>query len=263
MLLIVAAAALFLRDKSHQSSRMQRADEIMSWLTWRIRSCWRCLAPSSCDPTLETPFIRNEEDPAARQPCETAETKAEGDYRVEFLAVGLAHGTLAFIRFAMMRDSSPHTWGIWQSHVATKEGLQRFHMFLSERGLRAGSQNTVLDLPFQEYDWCVSFSLTLQFTFLLLIAASLVCEVRAWHSLSQISCFMGGGTALVSSLSYLVPSYAKMTQLPEYFSGCGKEFDSFMQFSVSGVLGMMFATPLGRQVFGILFAVPVAAVRGI
>ena len=191
----------------------------------------------------------------------TADANATCDYRREFLLFGLGHGVLAFVRELWLRDSLPHAWGILQTDATKEWGQANFRRYLVERGLRAGGHRTVFDAPFLEYDWYSSLSLTLQAVFLFLML--LTSEICSWNDISRGWSFLGAAVAVASAVSILIPNYAQMTQLPQYFNHCGQDFDAFMQFLVSGVLGMLFAVPLGLQVFGLLVAIPIAAVRGI
>ena len=195
--------------------------------------------------------------------CVQLADPASCDYRREFLLFGLAHGCLAFVRELWRRDTLPHAWGIMQSDAAKDWGLMSFHAYLARQGLRSGGHSTVFDTAFLEYDMWTSLSLVLQSSTLFLMFTALLFEVKAWKDLSRASSFVGAVLAVASAVSILVPNYARMTQLPQYFTGCGPHFDAFMQFTVSGVLGMMFAVPLCMQMFGILFAIPIAAVRGV
>ena len=189
------------------------------------------------------------------------------DYRSEFLLVGLGHALLVFVRQLLYRDGLPHTWGIVPSDIAAEVGLRNFHKYLRSLGYkyddRAGTAGTVLDKPWLEYQWFLSLSLTLQLLFLVLIMFSLLFERLRMRRWSQTCSFLGGAIASVSMLSVLVPNYVGMTQLPTYFLGCGKDFDSFMQFTVSGVLGMIFSVASSCQIMGVLFSIPVSAVRGV
>ena len=186
-----------------------------------------------------------------------------GDYRKEFLWLGFWHGLLAFLREILIRDGLPHTWGIVPSRVATEFGIEQLRKFLAKNEYYSGNQGTVLDQPFMGYEWCLSLSLTLQALLLLLIFASAVCEQHGWKDRSQTCAFAAAAVAMMSALSTFVPNYVQLTHLPQAFSGCGTRFDNLVQFTVSGVLGMMFGALLGIQAFGVLFAIPVSAVRGV
>ncbi|CAE7021305.1 unnamed protein product [Symbiodinium sp. CCMP2456] len=176
---------------------------------------------------------------------------------------GFSHGLLAFLRENLIRDGLPHTWGIVQSKVAAEFGIEQLRKFLAKNKYYSGSQHTVLDQPFLEYQWCLSLSFTFQALLLLLVFASAVCEHNGWKDRSQTCAFAAAGVAMMSALSTFVPNYMQLTQLPQEFAGCGTRFDSLVQFMVSRVLGMMFGALLGMQAFGVLFAIPVSAVRGI
>ena len=244
--------------------------------TWVILRLWRKRGPvvgmvqtrdvqdasAGRNTSLSEPFLGEKNHENSNQ--ELARTL---DYRSEFLLVGLGHALLVFVRQLLYRDSSPHTWGIVPSHTAAEVGLSNFHKYLISQNFvyddRAGTAGTVLDKPWLEYQWFLSLSLTLQLVFLVLIMFSLLFEHLRMRCWSQACSFLGGAIASVSMLCVLVPNYAGMTQLPKYFLGCGKEFDSFMQFTVSGVLGMIFSVALSCQIMGVLFSIPVSAVRGV
>ena len=187
----------------------------------------------------------------------------EGEYRKEFLLFGLLHGLLGFARGLLWRENFPHTWGILGSEVAKQRGLRFFHDYLKHRGWEVDGAHTALDKPFLTYDWHMSLSSVLQAVLWILVFVSLLGELRNQKMMSQMCSFLAGAVAVASGLSVLVPSYAKLTDFPRYFEGCGQEFDSLMNSTVSGILGMMFAVPLGLQVFGVLVAIPISAVRGL
>ena len=109
----------------------------------------------------------------------------------------------------------------------------------------------------------MSLSSVLQAVLWILVFASLLGELQNQKMMSQVCSFLAGAVAVASGLSVLVPNYARLTDFPQYFEGCGPEFDSLMNFTVSGIFGMMFAVPLGLQVFGVLLTIPISAVRGL
>lgn len=187
----------------------------------------------------------------------------EGEYRKEFLLFGLLHGLLGFARDLLWRESFPHTWGILGSEVAKQRGLRLFHDYLKQGGWEVDGAHTALDEPFLTFDWHMSLSSVLQAVLWILVFASLLEELRNQKTMSQVYSFLAGAVAVASGLSVLVPNYARLTDFPQYFEGCGPEFDSLMNFTASGIFGMMFAVPLGLQVFGVLLTIPISAVRGL
>ena len=245
-------------------------------ISWAIFRCVRPRATRAREGTenflLESLLSTEVDDRPSQAPASSykdhddvprADDNATHDYRREFLLFGLAHGVLAFVRQLWLRDSLPHAWGILQTDATQEWGQANFRRYLVQRGLRAGGHRTVFDAPFLEYDWYSSLSLTLQAVFLFLMLLALMSEICSWKDISRAWSFLGAAVAVASAVSILIPNYAQTTQLPQYFNHCGQDFDAFMQFMVSGVLGMMFAVPLGLQVFGLLVAIPIAAVRGI
>ena len=224
----------------------------------RLRCCCCCLRSSRSTPesSLEQGLLNPELEQERQRP-------GTRDYRQEFLLFGLLHGLLAFSRELLIRDGLPRTWGILENPVAAEVGIQQLRSSLSQYDVSSDGRKTVLDEPFKQYDWCLSLSLTLQFLLLLLVCVSLLCERKGLKQTSQASIFVAAALAVTSALSTFVPNYTELTQLPEDFKGCGKQFDSLVQFVISGVLGMIFAAPLGLQAFGVLFAIPISAVRGI
>ena len=187
----------------------------------------------------------------------------EGEYRKEFLLFGLLHGLLGFARDLLWRESFPHTWGILGSEVAKQRGLRLFHDYLKHRGWEVDGAHTAVDKPFLTFDWHMSLSSVLQAVLWILVFASLLGELQNQKMMSQVCSFLAGAVAVASGLSVLVPNYARLTDFPQYFEGCGPEFDSLMNFTLSGIFGMMFAVPLGLQVFGALLTIPISAVRGL
>lgn len=172
-------------------------------------------------------------------------------------------GLLGFARDLLWRESFPHTWGILGSEVAKQRGLRLFHDYLKHRGWEVDGAHTALDKPFLTFDWHMSLSSVLQAVLWILVFASLLGELQNQKMMSQVCSFLAGAVAVASGLSVLVPNYARLTDFPQYFEGCGPEFDSLMNFTVSGIFGMMFAVPLGLQVFGVLLTIPISAVRGL
>ena len=187
----------------------------------------------------------------------------DGEYRVEFLLFGLLHGLLGFVRELLLRESFPHTWGILQSQVAKQRGLELFHQYLIDRHWAVNGDHTALDKPFLTFDFCMSLSSVLQAVLWILVLASLLSEFQRQKRISQVCSFAAGAVAVVSGLTVLAPNYARLTNFPQYFEGCGQQFERLMEYVVSGVFGIMFAVPLGLQVFGILVAIPISAVRGL
>ena len=101
-----------------------------------------------------------------------------------------------------------------QSRVATEFGIEQLREFLAKNKYYSINQDTVLDRPFMEYQWCLSLSFTCQALLLLLVFASAVCEQNGWKDRSQACAFAAAGVAMMSALSTFVPNYMQLTQPP-------------------------------------------------
>ena len=182
---------------------------------------------------------------------------ASSTYRAEFLVLGTAHATLAFIRGRMARDGMPSAWGIMRTDTTKSWGLQQFRKYVGV----AVDHPSVFDDPFLAYDWHTSVADLLQGLSLCCFWAS-VCFLKH-RAASRCCAFAGGALGVSSVVSVLVPNYAALSNVPTYFTGCAKQFDATATIVSTSVMGMLCASMLGLEVFGFLVSIPISVLRGV